>query len=425
VYVQADLVRRKLFIEAAGDIEGRVDLTSIPSVCIDAKSTAFRDDAIGVRPRASTGRKVIPEASKWEILIHIADVSDIYVAESRDFVDDDTVLQLRNSAINRGMSRYDLPLGPLHLLPPMLLKSLGFVTNKPNDSSILNVPNRCVTLWAYIDERSGKVLDVGVERTLISSPVALTYKCATECLDNRDQMEKRSPLQKASAVLALAERNLELWSKQYKQTNVAARKRDERLAAKEIVAQSRQDGFQRSRGHRLVDVALDLYGVSLSQLLRQKKAPIPRASGSGSARMGRVATAPLRRMVDGMAQRQVLAVLCGYGGKPLTVEECREINAQSNEAMDRLANLRPLKRQGAGVGGSNRGQQRALAQLETRARDRIVKAVSTGRGNEISIDGAVGKCQGLRRNLKIGQQISVRVQTLNVEKGILTVECVE
>lgn len=421
-YTKADLERRKQLAklcqrDAEPNIESRVDLTSLPAVCIDAKTTTFRDDAIGVRPRSSTGRKLVPEASKWEILIHIADVSDIYSPES-SFLDSTTMEHLRAAAISRGTSRYDLPLGPLHLLPPVVLKSLGFVTNNPDSTKSAMIPNRCVTLWAYIDERNGKVLDAGLERTLISSPSALTYDSASKCLDNREKLEKNDPLAKATAVLALAERNLLLWSKQYKQTSEAARKREERLSAREIVSQNRK-GFQRTRGHRLVDTALDLYGVALSQLLRRKKAPIPRASGSGADRMGRVATAPLRRLVDGMAQRQALSVLCGYGGRPLTVDECREVNAQANEAMDRLANIRPLKQKGVSL-----SQQRALAQLQTR-RNRVVTAISTGRGNEVSIEGAVGKCQGVKGRLKPGQVVSVRVQTLYVETGILTVELVD
>ena len=42
----------------------RLNISSLPSICIDAKRASFRDDAIGVRPRASTGRKVVRDASK-------------------------------------------------------------------------------------------------------------------------------------------------------------------------------------------------------------------------------------------------------------------------------------------------------------------------------------------------------------------------
>jgi hypothetical protein len=32
-----------------------------------------------------------------------------------------------------------------------------------------------VTLWAYIDERDGRLLEAGLERTMISSPIALSF----------------------------------------------------------------------------------------------------------------------------------------------------------------------------------------------------------------------------------------------------------
>jgi hypothetical protein len=96
-------------------LEGRVDLSSLPCVCIDAERTTFRDDAIGIRLRSSTGRRTNKSASKWEVLVHIADVSDLYfdvdgaISTSRE--DADMRSLLREAAERRGQSRYDLPLG--------------------------------------------------------------------------------------------------------------------------------------------------------------------------------------------------------------------------------------------------------------------------------------------------------------------------
>lgn len=91
-------------------LEDRFDLSSLPCVCIDAKRTSFRDDAIGIRLRSSTGRKVSKAASKWEVLIHIADVSDIYL-KGEGLLPSHDIALLRHAAEQRGMSRYDLPLG--------------------------------------------------------------------------------------------------------------------------------------------------------------------------------------------------------------------------------------------------------------------------------------------------------------------------
>lgn len=99
-------------------VEGRADLSPLPCVCIDAKRATFRDDSIGVRLRSSTGRKVNKSASKWEILVHIADVSDIYFDQGKPNSkifgpnkEDINVHLLRQAAESRGQSRYDLPLG--------------------------------------------------------------------------------------------------------------------------------------------------------------------------------------------------------------------------------------------------------------------------------------------------------------------------
>lgn len=325
-------------------LEGRVDLTSLPCLCVDAKRASFRDDSIGVRLRSSTGRKVNKSASKWEILIHIADISDIYFDVGRKT--SNNVHLLKEASEQRGQSRYDLPLGPLHLMPPVALTALSLATNKDK------LPNRCVTLWAYIDERDGKLLEAGLERTLISSPRALTFADATTLLEsNADEVPKS--MSTLNAVISVAERNLSLWSKRHRQLNQSAQKREKRLATKERIAQEsggrsrgRDDGvgnsFQRSQGHRLVDSSLDLYSFALGTLVKRAKQPIPRAAGRGADRGGRLGTAPLRRYIDGIAQRQALSVLCGFG-KPLTLEECKQASQVASQASDRLDNIRSSK----------------------------------------------------------------------------------
>lgn len=88
-------------------LEERTNLTKLPCVCIDAQRASFRDDSIGIRLRSSTGRKVNKSASKWEVLVHIADISDIYFDRETDV----NTRLLRQAAERRGQSRYDLPLG--------------------------------------------------------------------------------------------------------------------------------------------------------------------------------------------------------------------------------------------------------------------------------------------------------------------------
>lgn len=421
------------------DIEGRTDLTKLPTVCIDAARTSFRDDAISVRPRSSTGRKMIEEASKWELLIHIADVSDIYVPAQLAPNSEDSLNLLREAAISRGKSRYDLPQGPLHLMPPVVLHALALETVNPDLSGRGPISwdrqstNRCVTVWAYIDERNGKLLDAGLERTLISCPLALSYKSATDLLDGT--LDSSDPvLFKTRAVLAVAERNLKLWSESHRKRNDAAKARDGRLAVKEMLVQQingnnnlrddGRDGFQRSRAHRLVDSSLELYGFSVGGLLKRAEAPVPRVAGAGPLRQGRLATAPLRRYVDGMAQRQALSVLCDYGGPALTKAECAEAGKTATEAINSISNIASMK-SGAKtlVTVQQRTAIRAL-QSHIRGNNSPVPAMSTGNQGKVVIVGvgAVADCRGIRGTLKPGER--VMVQIIKADEGSGTVSAI-
>jgi RNB domain len=430
-YAAMDIERRNILKETKlNNVEGRLDLTMVPCVCIDAERTTFRDDAIGIRPRSMTGRKVVIDASKWEVMVHIADVTDIYTSNKNSRF---TSL-LQEAATNRGMSRYDLPLGPLHLMPPLVLKALSLDTTKVNPtantaSESVGV-NRCVTLWAYIDERTGKIMDAGVERTLISKPKALSFAEATTLLETNPQLDSRHPLMAARSILAVVDRILTLWSVQQTQDNANSKKREERLVVRELVAKEQyqgngrddgSNGFQRSRGHRLVDVALDMHGFALRGLLRRSKAPVPMASGVKDG--GRVGTAPLRRFVDGMAQRQAVSVLCNFGGPPLTSEDCKVINQQMDQARNNLSNLSATKDR------VNPNQLESLRALQAYLVDRstpILSALSTGRENEVTIEGigTIAKCKGVKGTLGPGAKVNVTVVNMNPEKGILVVTLV-
>jgi len=426
-------------------LEERTDLSPLPCVCIDAKRATFRDDSIGIRLRSSTGRKVNKAASKWEILIHIADVSDIYFDEGKYsgnmFVPSKkgvNVHLIRKAAERRGQSRYDLPLGPLHLLPPVALAALSLETNKDK------TPNRCVTLWAYIDERDGKLLEAGLERTIISSPTAFSFAGATSLLETNTE-EVPKAMSNAKAILSVAERNILLWNQRHQQRNQAAQRREKRLSNKELVSKElnaasrtkvRDDGvgnsFQRSRGHRVVDSSLDLYAFAIGTLIKRAKQPIPRAAGSGADRGGRLATAPLRRYIDGLAQRQALSVLCSYG-KPLTLDECREATKLASRASDNIANVRSSRQLPMAGNPHSRNHSHQVSALYNLARhlastggiknQHKVKAVSTGHNNEVVIVGvgATAKCKGVKGTLASGEKLLVQVDKINPEMGVLDV----
>ncbi len=426
--------------------EGRINLSAIPCVCADAKGTAFRDDAIGVRPRASTGREVTG-ASKWEILLHISDVSDIFSPNLGDLGVPYDPIPLRRAAEKRGYSRYDLPLGPLHLMPPVALKALALEPATGTEASSSCGINRCVTLWAYIDEKTGKLVDAGLERSITSAPIPFTYASATSLLDGNISSDKMTAeMQKARSIFALAERNLLLWSEHQRLTNDAAARRHERMAARQIISDATspldtergEKKFQYSRGHRVVDLALDLYGYALTNLLKRAKAPIPNAPGQGGDRRGRLGTAPLRRYVDAMAQRQALSALCNYGGPPLTKKECNVVYQAAAKASDAIKTVRSRKKdKSANDGAVSRRQDRTkllmtlqrleghLARIGTNGsgKKQVVRALSTGRENEVVLEG-IGltvKCTGVDGTLMPGEKCLVHIVKIDPVKGQLRV----
>ena len=251
-------------------------------------------------------------------------------------------------------------------------------------------------------------MEAGLERTIISSPRALSFDEATSLLEsNADEVPKS--MSNTRAILSVAERNLALWNKRNVLVNQSALKREKRLRTREMISnelnnasnsqQIRDDGvghsFQRSRGHRMVDSSLDLYASAVGTLMKRAKQPIPRLPSAGADRGGRVATAPLRRYIDGIAQKQALSVLCGYG-KPMTLEECKKASKIASRASDNIDNLRSSK-QSVIVKDLGKNQQRQVTALYKLARHlsstggiqskNQVKAISTGKNNEVVIVG--------------------------------------
>eukprot|EP00804_Cyclotella_cryptica_P004125 CCRYP_016850-RA/>CCRYP_016850-RA protein AED:0.41 eAED:0.41 QI:0/0/0/1/0/0/2/0/266 len=245
-----------------------------------------------------------------------------------------------------------------------------------------------------------------------------------------------SAMTNTKSVLTVAERNLSLWSTRHRQTNKAAEQRENRLATREKIAfelstsveTERDDGaggsFQRSRAHRLVDSSLDLYAFALGALMKRANEPMPRAAGSGADRGGRLGTAPLRRYIDGLAQRQALSVLCDYG-IPLSPNECREAASAATQASNQITNLRSTK----AINGSrkplsqrNKHQISALHKLSRHLISTGVNAISTGRNNEIVIEGvgATARLKGVG-NLVGGEKLLVQVMDIDPEKGWLDV----
>jgi hypothetical protein len=181
---------------------------------------------------------------------------------------------------------------------------------------------------------------------------------------------------------------------------------------------------------------MDLYSYALKGLMRRSggSAPLPRVAGT---EQGRVATGPLRRYIDGMAQRQALSVLCEYGGPPLTLEECKEIGRRATNALNQVTNLNESKVKGAPEGPKankriQSNQLKAIHRLEKVARqqrqqdqDRVLfKAIYTGKSSEVvlvDVFGAVATCRGIQGTLKPGTNIMVYLQSVDNKTGKIIV----
>jgi len=509
-------------------LEGRTDLTMLPCLCIDAERTSFRDDAFGIRTRASTGRKVATTTNaRFEVLLHIADVSDIYASDpfvvgtscantaatevtaaavrekeelegnpslSTTTTTTKTIKQkqpnalikqqrnylqeLEQAACSRIKSQYDLPVGPLHLLPTPVLGSLSLNVYKqdwtsdpqtwPTSWQTLNEEvgsvNRCVTVWVYIDEATGSILDMGMERTIISRPLALSFEHATNLLDASAEQQQKFPplLAKARSLLTVVEKTIQIWEDARLQDSEVARGREERLQAKEFVSKQvyankqqqydtgggggrgngrnkrRDDGadgsFQRTRGHLLVDSTMVLYESAFRMMRAKQKVMIP-IQFSGQHKDGggtRSASAPLRTYIHGLAQQQGLAVLCKYGGRPLSNEECKEVGRRATQSH----NVR--KRSWSATHGVKNHvswqQMKAVQSLQTHLTnhhhnknqhpaERIVPAISTGSNSEVVIQGvgAVALCKGIPGTLKTGVKVMVKILNVDEKKGKVVV----
>ena len=184
-----------------------------------------------------------------------------------------------------------------------------------------------MTLWAYIDERDGRLLEAGLERTIISSSRALLFAEATllingdnTCYSGKSVISELIPMEPTS-------QGTQPSCAEARTASIQQRTNFERTEY--CIATNQGEGCWRWTFVSTVAWSSDGRFVIRPVWLRcrniktRTKQPIPCAAGSGTNRRGRIRTAPLRRYIDGLAQRQALSALCGYC-VPLTVDECQE-----------------------------------------------------------------------------------------------------
>jgi hypothetical protein len=244
------------------------------------------------------------------------------------------------------------------------------------------------------------------------------------------------------SLLTVIERNVQRWKDYRQATSDSTRAREERLTAyEELSRQIDGDdgdtgshsgrGFRRTRAHRLVDGTNDLYGYALLRLTRQANGNLPFVVG---ARDGRVGTGPLRRYIDGVTQRQALAILCKGCrdfGRPLSKHECAELGKQATDLLNRISGWNASKEsRNAGsssssskIGVSSAQQKKAVRMLQLQMKNQsstaLLPAMSTGSGGEVIISGvgAVATCRNMNGTMKPGKTVMVRIEGIDAETG--------
>jgi len=162
-------------------------------------------------------------------------------------------------------------------------------------------------------------------------------------------------------------------------------------------------------------------------MLQRKKAMVPQHPLSSAKKSGmRSATAPLRNYLQGLAQRQALAVLCDYGGIPMSNDECKKIGSTTTSAYNARQNS----------GGATNGPQvvspRQLAavrslkshlQKYSSSENRVVPAISTGINSEVVIQGvgAVAFCKEIPGTIKPGVKVMVSILKVDDKNGKVVV----
>ena len=361
--------------------------------------------------------------------------------------------ELEQAARSRIQSEYGYPIGPLHLLPTQVLQSMSLDVLKQDWTSDPNTwpsswhtidtdsgaVNRAVTLWVYIDDRSGYIMDMGFERSIISKPLALSFGTAQKILDATDQQQEKFPpmMTKAKVLLSVVERNIEIWSSRQQERSNDFRTNIERLATREMISNQvfggrnnrqkrRDDGqggdFRYGRGHKLVDSTLNLYENAIRMMLRRRKRTIPINPMFLKKSTGRSATAPLRYYLQGLAQRQALALFCNYGGPPIPDDECKEIGITITNSLNARRNTGSATNGPQAVAPKQLKAVRSLKshlQKHSFSKDRLIPAISTGQNSEVVIQGigVIALCKKIPGTIKPGVKVMVRILQIDEKSG--------
>jgi exoribonuclease R len=220
---------------------------------IDTEGTDFRDDAVAYDPTSRT------------VCVHIADLSGVVLPGT--VLDD--VARLRLRSIYSGAKQ------TMHMLPPQLLHQCSLSATRPNE---------CLSALLQLDA-FGRIRHSHVVRSVIPPVSILSFGEVDATLADRDATSAVHTDLRALATI-------------FERRELVADWADQRRSAK-------------STAQRVVQGALGLYSVAAKRAAqRHNMLRLPHTA------FARIATAPMRRYSDLVAQRQLTSALCMQPGMP-------------------------------------------------------------------------------------------------------------
>jgi exoribonuclease R len=340
--------------------------------CIDNGKANFLDDAVSW------------DADNDELLIHVADV--------QGSVSEGSVLD--NVGKMRVGTQY-LPHAPLFMMPPVALEALSLSAK---------VPNEAVTVALKLNATTGAVESSRIMLTVLPPVVPLSYDAANALFASGDtELTAIIELTRLSAAAA-------------GRTCATVPSKTVPLLQRDKSGNARSYTYKETPTHLLISEVLALYSSVAVDACRRAGAALPMLVGHGERVLTgrtRFATAPLRRFVDLLAQRQVCAVL---GKRPLLSKK------QVGDAVHQLTRRRN-KVLAADRVEDEKLKYEALATHCNKSKSAtglphaVLQATATGRGNEVSINGLGVLVQIKGKKIQgwaAGDAVSIQISNVDV-----------
>lgn len=369
--------------------------TVLRAYCIDDRNSRFLDDSFSVE-RLNGSNRV-------RFFLNITDVDEYVKAGSA----------IDAIARERGQSLY-LPLKPLHMLPPIVMEAASFSTTLPMEAITimidLDIDKNELHNWELFPSIVPAVVRINYEQfdNIISgdgestgfkdeehADLKLIATLASNLpgnLKTRQVGQRRKTPQSISETPSRLEAN-RVEAKKIAGVRFVSRQKESSSKPKKV---ARVIEFQSTRSYSVVDTILTSCGALVRQFAKEKCIALPegREASTYAARCG---TAPLRRYVDLVVQRQIKCVL--FRRQP--------------EGRRRMNELRTWLARRHSEGGKMVSQLRRNALFESLSMHCAQQCAVTGNAHAM--------IKGRVRNTTITKSSSLRIEVALEGTGLSTV----